>query len=63
MIQELNYIIVSREMVWQWYYDTLHGKHFRELIGPQATQFINKIESGEDVYIEDILPLPTLTHR
>lgn len=55
-MKELNYLIVSKEMVWQWYYDSCNGKHFRELIGKDALLFIQILESGRDVYIEDILP-------
>ena len=56
LMEELNYIIISPEMVWQWYYDENRGKHFKELLGQDARTFIKLLESGREVYIEDILP-------
>jgi hypothetical protein len=54
-MKELNYLIISRDMVWQWYYDPCRGKHFRELLGKDAQLFIRILETGKEVYIEDIL--------
>jgi len=54
-MKELNYIIISRDMVWQWYYDPCKGKHFRELLGKEAQLFVRILETGKEVYIEDIL--------
>lgn len=55
-MKELNYIIVSSDMVWQWYYDALGGKHFRELLGKDAQVFIEILKTKKDLFIEDILP-------
>ncbi|TDE10215.1 hypothetical protein [Dyadobacter psychrotolerans] len=55
-MRELNYIIISTEMVWQWYYDPCKGKHFKELLGKEARFFISILETKKDIYIEDILP-------
>jgi hypothetical protein len=54
-MKELNYLIISRDMVWQWYYDPCKGKHFRELLGKEAQLFVRILETGKEVYIEDIL--------
>jgi len=54
-MKELNYIIISRDMVWQWYYDPCKGKHYRELLGKEAQLFVRILETGKEVYIEDIL--------
>jgi hypothetical protein len=55
MMEELNYTIISKDMVWQWYYDPCKGKHFRELLGKDAEMFIRILETGKQVYIEDII--------
>ena len=54
-MEELNYIIVSPELVWQWYYDEHKGKHFRELTGKNAKHFIEILNTKPNIYIEDIL--------
>jgi len=54
-MEELNYAIISSDMVWQWYYDKLGSKHFKELLGREAHAFIHILESKKEVYIEDIL--------
>ena len=56
-MEELNYTIVSPDMVWQWYYDKMGSKHFKELLGKQAQTFIRILESKKEIYIEDILPV------
>lgn len=45
----VNFTIVASDMVWQWYYDELGGKHVRELIGREASRFIDdlKMNIGE----------------
>ena len=60
-MKELNYLIISPEMVWQWYYDELGGKHFKELLDKEAKFFINILETKRDVYIEDIIPQSTIS--
>ena len=55
-MEELNYIIISTELVWQWYYDKYKGKHFRELTGKDARHFIEILNTKAHIYIEDILP-------
>jgi len=55
-MEELNYTIISQDMVWQWYYDKLGAKHFKELLGKDAQKFIHILESRKEIYIEDILP-------
>jgi hypothetical protein len=56
VMEELNYVIVSPEMVWQWYYDSNRSKHFKELLGKEAQTFIQLLESGRELYIEDLFP-------
>ncbi|REA57042.1 hypothetical protein DSL64_24825 [Dyadobacter luteus] len=53
---QLHYYISGNGLVWQWYYDENRGKHFKELLGQDARTFIKLLESGREVYIEDILP-------
>ncbi|WP_221391203.1 hypothetical protein [Dyadobacter sp. NIV53] len=55
-MKELNYIIISTELVWQWYYDQHKGKHFRELTGKDARHFVEILNTKQNLYIEDILP-------
>ena len=55
-MKELNYLIISPDMVWQWYYDQLGGKHFKELTGKEAQLFIEILKTKRNLYIEDILP-------
>lgn len=57
-MKELNYLIISRDMVWQWYYDPFNGKHFKELLGKEANLFVRMLETGKEIYIEDILSEP-----
>jgi hypothetical protein len=45
---ELQFVIVSEEMVWQFYYDESGSKHFRELTGRDARKFIES-RSSEDL--------------
>lgn len=56
-MEELNYTIISQDMVWQWYYDKLGAKHFKELLGKDAQKFIHILETRKEIYIEDILPV------
>jgi len=55
-MEELNYIIVAPDMVWQWYYDKSGTKHFKELLGRDAQFFVKILTTKKDIYIEDILP-------
>jgi hypothetical protein len=45
---ELQFVIVSKEMVWQFYYDESGSKYFRELTGRDARKFIES-RSSEDL--------------
>jgi hypothetical protein len=56
-MKELNYIIISPEMVWQWYYGPCKEKNFRELLGGDARAFIKILKTRDEIFIEDILPL------
>ena len=56
-MEELNYTIISPDMVWQWYYDKLGAKHFKELLGKEAQKFIHILETKKEIYIEDIMPV------
>ena len=56
-MEELNYLIVAPEMVWQWYYDENGAKHFKELLGREAQFFVKILNTKKDIYIEDILPV------
>ncbi|CAG5068812.1 hypothetical protein DYBT9623_01544 [Dyadobacter sp. CECT 9623] len=49
-MKTLHYTIVSEEMVWLWYYDELHAKHFKELLDYDARTFIKELNaSGGDL--------------
>jgi hypothetical protein len=61
-MKELNYLIVSPQIVWQWYFDSHRGKHFKELSGKEADDFIKLLGSGQEIYIEDILPAVSSTN-
>ena len=39
----INFTIVATDMVWQWYHDELGNKHVREIIGREATKFIEEL--------------------
>jgi hypothetical protein len=54
---EIQYVIVHEEMVWQFYFDELGSKYFRELLGMEARKFIKSI-SAETVREEARKPLP-----
>ena len=62
-MEELNYTIISQDMVWQWYYDKLGAKHFKELLGKDAQKFIHILETRKEIYIEDILPVVHVTDK
>ncbi|MCF2447084.1 hypothetical protein L0657_24230 [Dyadobacter sp. CY345] len=47
-MQVIYYVIVAREMVWQWYYDKNNGKCFRELLGMDAYRFIESLSKPGD---------------
>ena len=41
-MKEIKYMIVSEEMVWVYYYDRYKSKHFKELLGKEAGEFIRQ---------------------
>lgn len=47
-MQVIYYVVVAREMVWQWYYDQNNGKCFRELLGMDAYRFIENLAKPGD---------------
>ncbi|MCE7063817.1 hypothetical protein [Dyadobacter sp. CY326] len=46
-MQNVQYVIVSEDMVWLWYYDRFGTKHFKELLAKEATNFIKQIALKE----------------
>lgn len=58
LMKNLNYAIVSEEMVWLWYYDQFGGKHFKELLAKEAVNFVkeigtNQIKAGENELVTE----------
>jgi len=41
-MNEIKYIVVSEKMVWLYYYDMYKSKHFKELLGKEAWEFIKQ---------------------
>jgi len=39
-MKNLNFTIISEQMIWLWYYDELGNKHLKELLGKEAKDFI-----------------------
>jgi len=46
-MKNLNFTIISEEMIWLWYYDELGNKHLKELLGKEAKDFIQDFASGK----------------
>lgn len=56
----LYYTIVSEEMVWIWYYDSLGGKHLKELLAREARDFVMALGVHEKNVVHQV-PLITVS--
>ena len=56
----LYYTIVSEEMVWIWYYDSLGGKHLKELLAKEARDFVRTLGDHERNVVNQV-PLITVS--
>ncbi|GGB77508.1 hypothetical protein [Dyadobacter sediminis] len=50
----LHFTIVSEEMVWIWYYDSLGSKHLKELLAKEARDFVTALGDHEKNVIQQI---------
>jgi len=53
-METLYYIIVSEEMVWIWYYDSLGSKHLKELLAKEARDFVMAIGDHEKNVVKQV---------
>jgi hypothetical protein len=47
IMKNVNFTIISEEMIWLWYYDELGNKHLKELLGREAKDFIQDFTSSK----------------
>lgn len=52
-MKNLNFTIVSEEMIWLWYYDELGTKHLKELLGKDAREFIKDFTTKKEALKKD----------
>ncbi|KAA6432758.1 hypothetical protein FEM33_23900 [Dyadobacter flavalbus] len=58
-MEMLYYTIVSEEMIWIWYYDSLGNKHLKELLAKEARDFVTALGDYEKNVVKQV-PLITV---